>query len=165
MIRATDMAFDLAQALRMKGMIDAVVREAPADPLTAAPALNEAYRNTRTVCLDLVTGTDVEQEFNALFPFIGPVAAPSTMGIDPIELAAKGDQARLLLAQLAGWLGSWPSADALLAELTTALEAAEAQTDEPDEKARLRNTLDGLRGAGRQIAIEVIAAYLARVPL
>lgn len=159
------MGFDLAQALRMKGMIDAVVREAPADPLTATPALVEAYRNTRSVCLALVAGTEVEQEFNALFPLVAPVAVPTAMSVDPIKLGAEGDQARLLLVQLAGWLGSWPSAEQLLAELTTALEAAEAEATEPEEKARFRDMLDGLKGAGRQVAIEVIAAYLARVPL
>src|SRR5437763_13381851 len=136
------MPFDLSQALRIKGMLDAVIKAAPEDPLTATQALVEAYRSTREVCLHLVADTDVAAEFQALFPLIEPEPPPDRRR-DPIATAAAGERARLLLAQLSGWLGSWPSAEALLDELVTALESAEAQTDEPKEKARLAGIREG----------------------
>ena len=156
------MPFDLAQALRMKGMIDRALRDAP-DSVTGVPGLTQAYMNARKVCLGLVSDTDVQDEFEALFPEVEVLEAAVTH--NPMMLGAAGERARLLLAALGGWLASWPSAEQLLAELTTALETAEARTDEPEQKARFRNTLEGLEGAGRQVAIDVIAAYLARVPL
>ena len=64
-----------------------------------------------------------------------------------------------------GWLGSWPSAEQLLSELVTALEQAEAEATEPIEKARLASLLEGLKGAGREIAVGVVTAYLTRVNL
>jgi hypothetical protein len=51
----------------------------------------------------------------------------------------------------------------LLSELITALEAAEATTDEPAEKARFRGLIDGLKGSGREIAVSVVTAYLERI--
>jgi hypothetical protein len=145
-------------------MIDAVLDEAPKDPLTATPALVEAYRSTRGICADLVTGTEAAAEFQRLFPDVPPVPIEemhSIAGIDPISAKAQGDRAKLLLAGLSGWLGSWPSADELLRELITALETAEASA-EGAERERLRGVLDGLRGAGRDIAVAVISAYLNR---
>jgi hypothetical protein len=50
-----------------------------------------------------------------------------------------------------------------LTELITALEAAEAEATEPVEKARLASVLEGLKGAGREVAIGVVTAYLTRV--
>jgi hypothetical protein len=123
-----------------------------------------AYRNTREVCLKLVDGTDAATEFDTLFPLIEPIPMPHSMGRgDTIQMRAQGDQARLLLAQLAGWLGSWLSAEALLDELVRALEAAEVETDEPAARARLAGIREGLVGAGRQIAINVVSEYLKRV--
>ena len=157
------MPFELEQALRLKGMVDAVVSAAPTEPsVTAAGALVETYRSTRNVCLKLVAGTEVEDEFEALFPLIAPLGNIHALR-DQIEIAAASDRARILLAQLAGWLGSWPSAEQLLDELVTALEAAEVQADGPAEKARLASIREGLLGAGRQIAINVVSEYLKHV--
>jgi hypothetical protein len=59
-------------------------------------------------------------------------------------------------------LGSWPSAEGLLAQLTDALsEEAEAET-EPERKARLRAALDVLTGTGRQIVVDVLSGYVER---
>jgi hypothetical protein len=85
-------AFDLAQALRMKGMIDAVIANAPKDPFTATPALMDMYLNARAVCLGLVAGTDTEAEFVRLFPEFGPVYE-TELGGDPITDSARGDRA------------------------------------------------------------------------
>ena len=86
-----------------------------------------------------------------------------TAGEKHVGDASGGDVARSTLAQLSGWLGSWPSAEQLLDELIVALETAEAETDDPAEKTRLRGALDTLRGAGREIAIGVVTSYLERV--
>ncbi len=155
------MALDMAEVLRLKGTIDAVVAVAPKDPFTATPALVETYVSARQRCLELVTGSDIEVEFRELFPEIENVDRVNSMS-DPVLLATTGDRARLLLAKLGGWLGSLPSAEALLSDLITAIEHAEATTEVPEERERLASLLRGLRGAGRQIAIDVIAAYLAR---
>jgi hypothetical protein len=158
------MPFELSQVLRVKGMIDAVIAQAPADPYTATPALVDAYLNARAVCRGFVAGTDVEHEFDRLFPEFSPLHEHE-LGSNPLTVSARGDRARLLLTGLAGWLAAWPSAEVLLAELITALETAEAQTDEPEQKARLAGLLEGLRGAGRQIAVNVVSHYLERVHL
>jgi hypothetical protein len=59
-------------------------------------------------------------------------------------------------------LGSWPSAEGLLTQLTEALsEEAEAE-NEPERKARLRAALDVLTGTGRQIVVDVLSGYVER---
>jgi hypothetical protein len=59
-------------------------------------------------------------------------------------------------------LGSWPSAEGLLAQMVEALsEEAEAE-EEPERKARLRAALDVLTGTGRQIVVDVLSGYVER---
>ncbi len=154
------MPLELAKVIRLKGLVDAAVAASPPDPLTATPVLIETYNRARTESAELVAGMEAEDEFRRLFPLLG---GHSSIVSDPINAAVEGDRARSLLAQLCGWLSSWPSAERLLAELVTALEAAEAQADEPAEKARLRGLIDGPKGAGRDIAVSVVSAYLERV--
>lgn len=156
------MPLDLTQVLRIKGTIDATLAQAPADPLTATPGLVDTYLKTRARCAKLVAGTEAEAEFAELFPEVQQASIRGlSQGFDPIRLSAQGDEAKLRLAALSGWLGSWPSADELLKELTLALEEAEA-TAEGEDQARLRGILDGLRGAGRDVAVAVITAHLER---
>jgi len=57
------MPFDLAQFIRIKGMIDAVLVKSPPDPLTATPALLQTYQRARDLCSEMVAGTDEEAEF------------------------------------------------------------------------------------------------------
>ena len=158
------MPFEIAQVLRIKGIVDAAVAQAPADPFTATPGLIQTYLRVRSLCAEMVTGTDAAAEFDRLFPVIEAANDTSVNTIETLTFSARGDSARSLLAQLGGWLGSWPSADQLLEELIHALEAAEARA-EGAEKARLAGLLEGLRGAGREIAIGVVTAYLERVHL
>ena len=142
-------------------MIDAALDATPERP-EAAPGLVEAYNRIRLVCLDLVLGTEAEAEFDGLYPELPPF--PDGMVAAVGAAAAAGDRARLLLGGLAGWLASWPSAEQLLAELVAALEKAEVDATEP-EKERLAGLLQGLKGAGREIAVGVVTAYLTRVPV
>jgi hypothetical protein len=59
-------------------------------------------------------------------------------------------------------LGSWPSAEGLLEQLSEALsEEAEAE-NEPERKARLRTAFDVLTGTGRQIVVDVLSGYVER---
>jgi hypothetical protein len=160
------MSLDMAQIIRLKGTADAVLNRSSEKSAPAAVALTHTYLAIRSRCLQAVTGTDAENEFKQLFPLVDPVQEEEArFGSDAFRLAAKAERARLLLAQLAGWLGAWPSAEALLAELITAVESAEAQAEEPAQKARLKALVEGLKGAGRDVAISVVAAYLARVPI
>ncbi len=56
-------------------------------------------------------------------------------------------------------LGAWPGPEALLDQLVRVFtEAAERET-EPDRKSKLRAIADGLAGAGRTVALDLIAAY------
>lgn len=158
------MALDIAAVIRLKGAIDALIEQAPAEGrprLVAAPAVVDAYLTMRRRCSELVAGSEVETEFHDLFPEVAPLQVVHGFS-DTYQVGLAVDRARLLLGQLSGWLGSFPSAEALLADLIAALEQAEALSDEPAERERLAGVLSGLRGAGRQIAIDVIAAYLSR---
>ncbi len=59
-------------------------------------------------------------------------------------------------------LGSWPSAEGLLAQLTEALSEEAKAEKEPERKARLRAALDVLTGTGRQIVVDVLSGYVER---
>jgi hypothetical protein len=61
-------------------------------------------------------------------------------------------------------LGTWPSADAMLQQLIEALRKAEAEESRPEEKGKIRTALEYLGGAGRDIAVQVIAARLGSGP-
>lgn len=155
------MGIQLAEVIRLKGMIDGVLETAGEGPM-AAPVLVDTYLTLRQRCAELVSGTEVETEFRNLFPEIESAPHVSSYTGDRPYLDALARRARGLLGGLAGWLDSFPSAEALLDELIAALDRAEAEAEEPEEKERLAGLLTGLRGAGRQVAIEVIAAYLSR---
>jgi hypothetical protein len=60
-------------------------------------------------------------------------------------------------------LGSWPSAEPVVSQLAAALSEAADREPEPERKTRLREVAEGLGGAARQIAVEVIAARLGRL--
>ena len=152
---------EIAKALRLKGAADSALAAAPKDGWAAAGGLLQTYGNIRTEAAALAEGTEAEAEFLRLFPSIPQLSGSQLRNVRVASIA--GDRARVLLAALSGWLGSWPSAERLLEELIHALEVAEATADDPDEKARLAGVLAGLRGAGREIAIGVVTAYLTRV--
>jgi hypothetical protein len=163
------MSLDLAGVIRIKGAIDRAleVQLAPSRPSNpgfgawvGAKTLVQTYKRAHALCVDLVEDTDVEIEFLDIFP---TDAIEQVVGSENVESELAGDVVRLLLAQLSGWLGSWPSAEQLLNELITALEQAEATSTDPDEKSRLRAALDTLTGAGRDIAVGVVTGYLQRV--
>ncbi len=118
----------------------------------------ETYNRILGACTSLVAGTPVEAEFARLFQPLGYLSPVSSQ----FAVQIAGGRARSLLAQLSGWLWSWPSAEVLLDQLVTALETAEAVAEEPAEKARLRGLIDGLKGAGREIAVQIVSAYLVR---
>jgi len=50
-------------------------------------------------------------------------------------------------------LGTWPSADVMLEQVIRALREAERSEARPEEKGKLRATIDYLVGAGRDIAV------------
>jgi hypothetical protein len=59
-------------------------------------------------------------------------------------------------------LGSWPSAEGLLEQLTEALSNEVEAEAEPQRKARLSAALDVLTGTGRQIIVDVLSGYVER---
>jgi hypothetical protein len=155
------MPIEMAKALRIKGMIDGALAATPEDSPHAALGLVDTYNRLRLVCADLVKGTEAEPEFDGLYPQLPAVSDSTALSARASSIA--GDRARVVLGGLAGWLAAWPSAEQLLDELVAALEEAEAGATEPEQKARLAGVLEGLRGAGREIAVGVVTAYLTRV--
>ena len=57
-------------------------------------------------------------------------------------------------------LGTWPSADNLVAEIASALQRAADETAEPEERTRLRTAADALTGFARDVAVAVAAKHL-----
>ena len=57
-------------------------------------------------------------------------------------------------------LGTWPSADLVLEQLFGALEAAAAREPQEEAKGKIRATVEYLGGAGRDIAVQALAARL-----
>lgn len=55
--------------------------------------------------------------------------------------------------------GQWPSPEGLVEALSEALERGADGSGDPQERTRLKTVADGLRGAGREIAIRVISSY------
>jgi hypothetical protein len=56
-------------------------------------------------------------------------------------------------------IGTWPSPESLVDQLARALaEAAERET-EPERKTKLRAAAEGIAGAGRSIALELVTAF------
>ena len=79
------MPFDLAQALRMKGMIDRALRDAP-DSVTGAPGLTQAYMNARNVCLGLVSDI-MASDGKVIFSITVP--AEQAEKLEPMRQAAE----------------------------------------------------------------------------
>jgi hypothetical protein len=55
-------------------------------------------------------------------------------------------------------LGSWPSADSVVAQLVAALSEAADREAEPERKGRLRAAADVLGSIAHDVAVRVIAA-------
>jgi len=57
-------------------------------------------------------------------------------------------------------LGTWPTAENVLAELVAALSKAADEEAEPERKTRLRSTAEALSGFARDVAVAVVAKYV-----
>jgi DNA-binding MarR family transcriptional regulator len=57
-------------------------------------------------------------------------------------------------------LGSWPSPESLLDQLVQAFNEAAEQETEPERKSRLRGVAEGLGGAGRTVALDLLSALI-----
>jgi predicted ArsR family transcriptional regulator len=57
-------------------------------------------------------------------------------------------------------LGTWPSADNLVAELAAALREASEVSSEPEQSGKLRAAADALTGFARDVAVAVVARHV-----
>lgn len=101
---------DIGRLIRLQNSIAAIAKGGKVEPADA-PSLTEGYRRMRAQVLDLVAGTELEQEFNDLFPEIqefSPQAGPTVGGRGLIdwhhEATTAGTNAQRLLDQLGGWV-------------------------------------------------------------
>lgn len=56
-------------------------------------------------------------------------------------------------------VGAWPTAESLADQLARAFADAADREADPERKSALRSMADGLMGAGRTVAIELLSAY------
>jgi len=105
----------VGRLLRLKGAIDALVGPGEVKP-DDLEGLAAGYGRMRKQVADLVKGSGLEAEFEALFPELGPVTnkGPGPGGLIDWhhEATSTAKNAKGLLAQLAGWV------DGLIAEET-----------------------------------------------
>lgn len=57
-------------------------------------------------------------------------------------------------------LGTWPTADNLVAEIAAALSRAADETTEPEERSRLRAAAEALSGFARDVAVAVVSRHV-----
>lgn len=109
------MATDTASALRLKGMVDSVLRNSNADqrPMEAK-SLADAFESFRAETRKFAEERGIAAEFDRLFPKLTG-SPPSTRQL--FEAASFANEAAALLAKLSGWL------DGLVQEARMALEA------------------------------------------
>jgi len=100
---------DIGRLLRLQNSISAIGKKGKVEP-TDAPSLTEGYRRMRSQVFDLVAGSDLEPEFNDLFPEISeysmqgdPTGGPGLIRWHT-EATTAGTNAQRLLDQLGGWL-------------------------------------------------------------
>jgi hypothetical protein len=56
-------------------------------------------------------------------------------------------------------VGGWPSAESLADQLARAFEEAADREADPERKSALRAIAEGLLGAGRTVAVDLLSAY------
>jgi hypothetical protein len=59
-------------------------------------------------------------------------------------------------------VGQWPTAESLIGQLVTGLEAAAEREDDPERRGRLRQAASLLGGAVRDIAVDIAAKVIER---
>lgn len=57
-------------------------------------------------------------------------------------------------------LGTWPTAESVLAELVAALRTAADEEVEPGQKTRLQSAAEALSGFARDVGVAVVAKYV-----
>ena len=104
----TSTQVELPRLLRLRSMIESAASAVPDDG-ASAHALTESYARTRNEVRRLIADTQLVSEFDAAFPEIEVVEVTSR---DPWAVAQSGlvnepaaRRAKLLLGQLAGWVG------------------------------------------------------------
>lgn len=104
-------------------------------------------------------GTDVDSVFAALD------------GLTPGYLASKpintmGGRAEHFVTALTErgrrTVGLWPSAENTVDALEEALRAAEASTDDPEERGAIRRALGAITSVSREVMVDVVASVVAK---
>jgi hypothetical protein len=148
------MPLDLARVIRQKAAIDEGLQSVADDDAGAYNILTDMYTRARKSCLQMVGEDDSQWEFYELFPeWYGHDLGPD----------ANKQYARSLLKQLSAWLGAWPSTNGLLDELIRTLEQGEDDAETEEQRTWYRGILHALKGPGREIGVQVVAAWLERV--
>jgi hypothetical protein len=58
-------------------------------------------------------------------------------------------------------VGTWPTAENVVAQLAAALDLAAEQAEEPERKGRLKAAAEALAGVGRDLAVAVVAKQIS----
>lgn len=100
--------FDIGRLLRLKSSIAAAAQGSKVEPADA-PSLTSGYRRMRGQVVELISGGELEAEFNEMFPEIPEFQGASGPGprglIDwHTEATTAGINAKRLLEQLSGWI-------------------------------------------------------------
>jgi hypothetical protein len=107
---------------------------------------------------DLVSAEDVARAVTALHD-----AQIVEAGYEPPRGgAARLGGVRSISGEGRRLVGMWPTPETALDRMLAALEQIEATSDDPAKRGRARQLRDGLLGAGRDLAVEVIAATITR---
>lgn len=100
---------DIGRLLRLQNSIAAIGKDGKVEPADA-PSLTEGYQRMRAQVADLVASSQLEDEFNDLFPEIPEFSSQGgpTGGRGLIEwhneATTAGTNAQRLLNQLGGWI-------------------------------------------------------------
>lgn len=101
---------DLGRLLRLQNSISALATEGKIEP-SDAPSLTQGYLRMRSQVADLIAGSELEAEFNELFPEIpeytsqgGPIAGGRGLIDWHTKATTAATDAKRLLDQLGGWI-------------------------------------------------------------
>jgi hypothetical protein len=137
---------------------DLPVLKAIAARLDQSPGRPLFIDDLRAAVADQMSADDVTRAVTALHDaqIIEAGYSPRRGGVSNIGgvRSISGEGRRLV--------GMWPTPETALDRMLAALEQIEATSDDPDERSRAARFRDGLLGAGRDLAVEVIAATITR---
>ena len=115
----SETSIDVGRLARIAGAIRSTLAQSPAEQRgTSGSSMPDAYSKYRRAVSEVLEGTDLQTEFNDLFPeksWLVQISSGERYR-DPFDVSNAWGEATALLADIAGWLESFHAWVKLIAE-------------------------------------------------